>query len=76
VRWNIQTDRKQFPTYSRSSISNNNHYLKVTASKLSLVSNLTKGSHGLQPNDHVGYQNPSWHMSIYNGTYPKTACFD
>jgi len=72
----MQTVRKWFPTFSRSSISNNHHYSKVTTIKLFSVSDPTKGSHGLPPKNYMGNQNPSWHTFIYNGTHPKTASYN
>jgi len=74
MRGNIKTVWKWFPTHSRSSISNNNHHSKVTTSKLSLPSDPTKGCRRLPLNNHVDYQNLSWHTSSYNGMYPKTIC--
>jgi len=69
VRGNIKIVQKRFPTWSRSSISNNNHYSKVTASKFSLARDPTRGLHGpfaeqlyglLEPT--LAYVHLQWHV--------------
>ena len=70
------SSQNRFPTHSRFLILATSIILILKIDKLYLVINPIRGSHGLPPNNHMGYQNLSQHMSIYNDTYSKIACYN